>query len=394
MAFIRQTVKEVYMKRNFYSLLILLIASATLLVSCKSASKLYKQGNYDEAVEVAVKKLQKKPNDVEMKTLIQSAYQYAVNDHEGRIRNYSESTSDMKYEWMYNEYADLQNLYNAIYNAPQVYELVHPVNYSSYVTTYREKAGDAHTNRGLNWMNQKDRESYKNAYREFQSAIAFKPGDMKIQQLLNESYDGAVTRVVITQNDNAIQFSSYNPAQQTAADEMIRNLSYNSGNEFVKFYSAFEARSKAIEPDQVIELRLDNIFISPVQENRATKEVTKDVVIKETVYKPDSVVKQYAKVKARITTISRTVRAEGSLSITMRDSNGGWLWNDNAAGQNSWCSEFTTYTGDNRALSEEDKHLINRRPDNIPTGLSIINSVRQDIFNNALYRIKDYYSRY
>lgn len=383
------------MKGKFYSLIVLFIASSILLISCKSASKLYKQGNYDEAVEAAVKKLQKKPNDAEMKSLIISAYEYAVNDHEKRIKNYASSSSDLKYEWIYNEYADLQNLYNAIYNAPQVYELIHPVDYSSYVINYKEKAGDAHVNRGLSWMKQNDKQSYKSAYREFQSALAFKPGEVKIQQLLDDAYDAAVTRIVITTIDNnGFQFSSYNPAAQNAADEMVRNLGYNSGNEFVKFYSTVEARSQSIEPDQVIELRLDNIFINPVQENRSVKEVSKDVVIKEIVYKPDSVVKQYAKVKARITTTSRTVHADGSLNITVRDNNGGWLWGDLVRGQGSWCSEFTTYSGDDRALSEEDKHLINRRPDNIPGELSIINSVRQDIFNNTLYRIKDYYSRY
>jgi hypothetical protein len=99
-------------------------------------------------------------------------------------------------------------------------------------------------------------------------------------------------------------------------------------------------------------------------------------------------------VKARITTISRTVHADGGLNITARDSNGDWLWGDMVKGQSAWCSDFTTYSGDDRALSEEDKHLINRRPDNIPGELSIINSVRQDILKNTLYRIKDYYSRY
>lgn len=383
------------MKGKFYSLIVLLALGSVLLDSCKSASKLYKQGNYDEAVNVAVKKLQKKPNDEGMKSLIISAYQYAVTDHESRIKNYLQSNSDLKYEWTYNEYANLQNLYDAIYNAPQVYELVHPVDYSSYVTTYREKAGDAHVNRGLSWMKQNDKQGYKTAYREFQSAMAFKPGDIKIQQLLDKAYDGAVTRVVITSLDNnGFQFSSYDPAAQTNADALIRNLGYNSGNEFVKFYSAMEARSQAIEPDQVIELRLDNIFISPVQENRLIKEVSKEVVVKEIVYKPDSVVKQYAKVKARITTISRAIHADGSLSVTVRDSKGGWLWADMIKGNSSWCSDFTTYAGDAGALSEEDKHLINRRPDNIPNDLSIINSVKQDIYNNTLYRIKDYYSRY
>ena len=382
------------MKGKFYPVAVLFIV--IILASCKSASKLYKQGNYDEAVEVAVKKLQKKPNDAEMRSLIQSAYQYAVNDHESRIKNYTESSADLKYEWIYNEYVDLQNLYAAIYRAPEIAELVRPTDYSSYVTSFREKAGDAHIGRGRSWMKNADRESYKNAYHEFQAAMRFKPGDIKIQQLMDDAYDAALIRVVITQIDNpGIQFSSYNyNTDQRSADNMISSLANNSGNEFVRFYSVPEARSQNIQPDQVIELKLSDIFIRPMQESRNTKEVTKDVVIKETVYKPDSVVKEYKKVKARLTTTRRSVYADGNLIMTMRDDAGNFLWNDNVSGQQAWYSEFTSYTGDERALSEEDKQLINRRADNIPAPQTIMSYVRQEVYQDALYKIRDYYSRY
>jgi tetratricopeptide (TPR) repeat protein len=382
------------MKPKFYTLIVLIAATA-LLFSCKSASKLYKQGNYDEAVEAAVKKLQKKPGDAEMKALIQSAYQYAVTDHEKRIADYSANSSDLKYEWVYNEYADLQNLYNAIYRAPEVYELVKPADYSFLVISYREKAGDAHIARGLTWMKQPDRESAKKAYREFQTALNFIPGDIKIQQLLTDSYDAAVTRVVITQIGNYdFQYSSYNSSPQNSGDEIIRNLVYNSGNEFVKFYSVPDARSRHIEPGQVIELHLNDINIGRIQENWYTQEVTKDAVIKEIVFKPDSTVKVYGKVKAKITTVKRTLVSRGNLSIIIRDHNGHAIWNDNVYGENRWATEFSTYTGDERALSDEDKHLINRRPDNIPGERSIIDCITQEVFNNASYRIRNYYSRY
>ena len=53
--------------RKIYTLIsITLFLSA---VGCKTASKLYDKGNYDEAVELAVKKLQKKP-DNEMRALL------------------------------------------------------------------------------------------------------------------------------------------------------------------------------------------------------------------------------------------------------------------------------------------------------------------------------------
>ena len=60
-------------------------------------------------LQLAVKKLQKKPDD-EMRALLQSAYQYAVNDHETRIHQLSDNTNDLKWEWIYSEYASLQKL--------------------------------------------------------------------------------------------------------------------------------------------------------------------------------------------------------------------------------------------------------------------------------------------
>ena len=44
--------------RKIYTLVIL--GFVLLVAGCKTAAKLYDKGNYDEAVELAVKKLQKK----------------------------------------------------------------------------------------------------------------------------------------------------------------------------------------------------------------------------------------------------------------------------------------------------------------------------------------------
>src|SRR5215831_12746132 len=91
--------KMMFMKKIY---LFIFIAVTTLIAGCKSASKLYQKGNYDEAVQVAVKKLQKDPNDPKLKSVVQDAYRYAVTDHESRIRNYESMDNEMKYEWMYN----------------------------------------------------------------------------------------------------------------------------------------------------------------------------------------------------------------------------------------------------------------------------------------------------
>src|SRR5437868_701120 len=135
-----------FMKKLYF---LLFIVVSIWMASCKSASKLYQKGNYDEAVQVAVKKLQKDPNDAKLKTVVQDAYHYAVTDHENRIRNYSSMDNELKWEWMYNEYSDLQSLYNAIFKSPAVFELVHPTDYSSDLNNNAAKASDVHYNRGM-----------------------------------------------------------------------------------------------------------------------------------------------------------------------------------------------------------------------------------------------------
>src|SRR6187549_3908972 len=110
-----------------------LIVLSIVFFSCKSAEKLYKQGNYDEAVEVAAKKLSKKPNDASLLETLQGAYRFAVEDHEARIRNYSYTTSDLRWEQMYNEYSDLQRLYNSIRKSPAVFDIIQPTDYSAYI---------------------------------------------------------------------------------------------------------------------------------------------------------------------------------------------------------------------------------------------------------------------
>ena len=380
------------MKKVYF---LFLITVGTWLASCKSASKLYQKGNYDEAVQVAVKKLQKDPNDPKLKSVVQDAYRYAVTDHENRIRNYSSMDNELKWEWMYNEYSGLQNLYNAIFKAPSVYELVRPTDYSSDINANAAKASDVHYNRGVQLMNNNNKQSYKNAYREFKTAISFKPGDANIQQMVNQAYDAALTVVaIIPVNNYGFQYASYNYQLQNFDKDIVRVLQYNTGNEFVKFYSTWETQRLNIVPDEIVEMHFTQINIGRTRDNYSTKEVSKDVVVKEIVYKPDSVIKQYAKVKANITTTQRTMSSQGNLSINIRDNNGKWLWSDNIVGNSNWSTEFSSFTGDERALGDEDRQLLNKAQDTPPREEEVIKCIQETIYSEFVYRVRNYYSRY
>ena len=381
------------MKWKLYTLLFTGISLIT--ISCKTASKMYEKGNYDEAVELAAKKLQKDPDDPKLLNIIQSSYRYAVNDHESRISDYAQSNNELKWEWMYNEYVSLQRMYDAIYKVPAVFDLVKPMNYSSYIITYSEKAGDVRYDRGIAFMQRYDKQSYRNAYREFQAALRFKPGNRDATLKMSEAYEYAVTNVVVLpmQQQGGYVYSSYTIGGNNLDDQLIQSLQYSSGNEFVRFYSAWDARSQNIRVDQELEMRMAQINIGRYTDNSSRRKVTKEIVIKEIVYKPDSVVREYAKINADITTTRRTLHSNATLLITVRDEQGNRIWSDDVYAVYNWSTEFSTFKGDERALSESDKTLVNRRRDFPPGENEIIRCMLEEIGNNAIYRIKNYFNR-
>jgi len=372
---------------------LLLIAASLYLFSCKSASKSYNKGDYADAIELGVKKLQKDPYDAETKEIIQSSYNYAVNERENQVRILSNSNEDDRYAKIYNEYLHLQDLYQTIHAYPIPARLIKTKDYSEFVQTYRNKAAEVHIERADLWVKEGTKKAYREAYNELNAAMRYRPNDISLKRRKDSTYLEALTKVlVVPMRNGGYQYTSSQQIQNFQND-ILRTLAYNMNNSFVKFYSDWEARNKSIEPDQVLELNLSRIAIGQPYDNKSSREVSKEVVVKEIVYKPDSVVKQYGTVKARITTTQRTLVSEGDLMITIREPKGSIVWDDRFTGEHRWKTEFSTYTGDERALSDKDKSLLNNNENNMPRQEQIMEELFKQIQNDLSYRLRNYYSR-
>jgi tetratricopeptide (TPR) repeat protein len=374
---------------------LLVITASVYLFGCKSASKSYQKGDYADAIELGVKKLQKDPYDGETKEIVQSAYTYAVNERENQIRILSNSKDENRFEKIYQQYLNLQDLYQTIHAYPVAARLIKAQDYSEYVETYRDKAAEAHIIRANVWLQENTKKGYREAYNELKTALRYRPNDIELGRKTDSAYNKALVKVVIAPMQNyGYRYASAYQLDKFQND-VVRNLSYSMGNEFVKFFSEGEARTKDITPDQTLELNLGRISIGQPYDNQNSREVSKEVVVKETVYKPDSVVKQYATVKARITTTERTLLSEGDMTITVKDPKGKVLWNDRFSGDHRWKTEFASYTGDERALSDSDKNLLNRNTTtNSPREEDILEALFQQIRNGLSNKLRTYYSQY
>ncbi len=371
---------------------LLLIVFPIYFFSCKSASKSYQKGDYADAIELGVKKLQKDPYDGETKDIIQSSYNYAVNERENKIRILSNSLDDDRFDKIYNEYLHLQDLYQTIHAYPEPARLIKTKDYSGFVQTYRDKATEVHIERADVWMKEGTKTAYREAYNELNTALRYRPSDINLKKRRDSTYLEALTKVLVVPMQNGGYQYASSQQIQNFQNEILRTLASNMNNSFVKFYSEWEARNKDIRPDQILELNLSRIAIGQPYDNKNAREVTKEVVVKETVYKPDSVIKQYGTVRAKITTTQRTLVSEGDLLITIRDPKGGMVWNDRFTGEHRWKTEFSTYTGDERALSDKDKSSISNEIPS-PGQEQIMQELFKQIQNDLSSRLRNYYNR-
>jgi hypothetical protein len=373
----------------------LLFSAALFLAGCQTASKAYNKGDYADAIELGIKRLQKDPADDETRDLVKAAYTYAVNQYEANIRTLSSGVNDNRYEAILREYSRLQDLYETIQQSPAAARAVNPTNYSDYIQTYRTKAAEVYLTEADRWMNGGTKRAYREAYNAYNKALRYQ-NTIDIKRKRDEAYDAALTKIVVLpiQNYGGYSYHSNFQLQQFQADVM-RTLTYNTNDNFVRYYSEWDLLNKAIEPDQVLEMNLGRVRIGQPIDQRSTRQVSKEVVVKEIVHKADSVTKQYATVRANITQTRRTLLSEADLYMTIRDVKGRIIWNDRFTGQHGWQTEFATYTGDERALSQNDRELLNRNPNyNIPSEDEIMRELYRQIQQDLANRLRGYFARY
>ena len=70
------------------------------------------------------------------------------------------------------------------------------------------------------------------------------------------------------------------------------------------------------------------------------------------------------------------------------------MWSDKVGAEQRWATEFATYTGAERALSDSDKDLLKKPQQTPPREEEIVDQLLHQLSNNAVQRLRSYYSRY
>ena len=368
-----------------------LLLSIFVLAACgRSANKAYNRGDYTETIDRAVKRLQKRPDDGEMVYLAKTAYKAATAQHLERIKYLNNST---RYEEIFHEYQQLQNLHNRIQQSPVLVSALKPVNYQDQLNDWGEKAAQKFYDQGNEAMSGGRKEDYREAYKLFQRAAYFRPDDRNLQQRLREAFEGGMVQVVVLDNNRFARFSGFsNPALQNFDRQLVRNLRNRVNNEFVLFWDEMDFRGRNLQPDEFLDLQWGRFFLAQPIEDNDVRTVEKKIVVKETVFKPDSVIKEYATVKAEIITNRRVFNAEGELFLTATDNRNQILFTDVVRGNFQWQSSIVYYRGDERALSANDRSSLTGPNHPAPPEDVIMNGIAGEVFAQLSNRLRSHYN--
>jgi hypothetical protein len=365
--------------------------AVVFLTAC--AHKFQASFSEDKPLYDAVNKLVKKPNDAKAQNDLKELYALSVERHEQAVAVYRTSSDERRYDRILNELNALQQMYTNAQSVPALLKLVQPKNYMQGLQSIREEAAQYYYNKGTSLMAANTREESLQANEAFRKAGAYVNGYKDIEQLIKQSYEKSVVNVVVNPiGDDNLNFNTWGNTgfQYRARDyqeSLVRELGgRNAGIVPARFYTDLDADRENIDPDWAVDVKWRSIASDASLPYQFARTVSRDIQIgKDTAGKAI-----YKTISATLHITRRTFTVNGAIDYRVND-----LVNNKSVDQGSltnnlsWDDSYATYTGDARALSENDWLLIRNRTANFgPSREEILNTLMKKMYPDLRYRIE------
>jgi len=259
------------MKRFAPSLIILIL----LVSGCGSSKKQLQKGNYDAAVQKAVKQLRKDPSDVKQIDILDQAYRVANDQDNEKVRL-------LKMEGKPNNWDEVYLVYKALNDRQALVRTVTPLNSNGRTISYpqidympdmvnaKRKAADYYFGHGNELMKSGIKESYRQAYAEFLRAKEYVGDYEGIDNKILEAKTQGMSRVFVSiQNSSVIQFPK-------EFEDGLLTLDFPRLNsEWVEYYA--KNLNDNTQYDYFINVNLKNVAVSPDQSLQTDSVIKRDI---------------------------------------------------------------------------------------------------------------------
>jgi hypothetical protein len=256
--------------------LVPLIFILTIILSgCGSSKKQLQKGNYDAAIQKAVKQLRKDPADVKQIDILTRAYKVSNDQDNERVRF-------LKMEGKPNNWDEIYLVYKALNDRQSLVRTVTPLNangrsvdfqYVDYVpemVTAKRKAADFYYAHGTELMKSNIKESYRQAFAEFLRAKDYIGDYEGIDNKLQEAKLKGMSRVLVSiQNSSILKFPREFEEDLLALDLPRLN------SDWVEYHT--QNLNDNTQYDYFINVNVKNIAVSPDQSIQRDSVIKRDI---------------------------------------------------------------------------------------------------------------------
>jgi hypothetical protein len=252
-----------------------LILLVFALSGCGSSKKQLEKGNYDAAIDLAVRDLRKDPSDTKQISTLDRSYQIINEQDNERIRFLKMEDKPSNWDEIYQinkRMSDRQALVRSVTPLELNGRTIeYPyIDYMPEMIAAKRKSADFYYAHGNELMKNQLKDSYRQAYYEFVRAKEYIGNYEGIDNKIEEAKYQGMSRVLITlQNKSILKFT-----QEFEEDLLSIDLpSVNS--EWVEYHT--QNLDSDIRYDYLINVNVKNIYVSPDQTMQRDSVIKRDV---------------------------------------------------------------------------------------------------------------------
>ncbi len=261
---------------------LLLIIISLLIFSCSSSKRIEKDvsyGNYDQAINTAIKKLRNnknKKNSPQYIYALKEAFQKATSRDTQKISYLQEENNPASYESIY-------NLYNTLNNRQEIIKPILPLylngnevsfsfkNYNSQIIKAKENLASYLYQNANALLNSNSKIDLRKAYDSFNYLDRINPNYKNVTQLKNLAHKKGIDYVIVKMINNTQQV-----IPQRLENELLNFDTYGLNSFWTIYHSNTNPNTQY---SFAIDVLLNNIIISPEQIKE--REVIKEKQIKD-----------------------------------------------------------------------------------------------------------------
>lgn len=375
----------------------LLLTTVLLLVltSCsgrKQIEKAISHGNYDQAINDALRKLENnkdKKRKQDYIVMLEDAYYKVLEEDLQDLNHLKKDGNPEQFKTIYEIYLDLEARQNAIKRVLPLKINGKTLNlkfndYTSEIVDYRYKTSEYLIDEGIALLDSEDKYNARKAYDMFSYIERINPNFEETRSLMTEAHEKGTDYVKVSVENQTYQIIP----QQLEAD--LLNFDTYGLNQFWTVYHADAASN--IDYDYAMQLQLQRINISPEHVNR-TQKLRQKTIVDGWEYQRDHEgnivtdslgnkikVDKLVDVRARYFEVNQFKSTLVQANVVYTDLRTNQIL-DTFPIDSEFVFEhlYATVRGDTRALNRHEYNLTRNRPLHFPTDAQMVYDTGEDL---------------